>query len=246
MAGDRLLRILDELRRPGPAGTESSRLCAVCAGVSAMTGAGIMLMSDDIPFGSVCTSDGVAALIEELQFTLGEGPGVDAYLEDRPVLEPDLADPGTARWLAFSPPVVAAGARAAFAFPLQVGSVRLGSLNLYSDRPGSLSDDQHADALVLAGVAARGVLTMQANGPLGLLAAEVEAGADFRLVVHQAAGMVAVQLEVSIRDALVRLRSYAFTSARPVSQVADDVVLRRLRFDDGDGSRSEQATRLCS
>ncbi len=236
MAGERLGRILRELRRAGAVGSESSRLCAVCARVSAMTGAGIMLMSEDVPFGSVCTTDGVAALIEELQFTLGEGPGVDAYLQDRPVLEPDLADPGTARWLAFSPPVVAAGARAAFSFPLQVGSVRLGSLNFYRDRPGSLSDDQHADALVLAGVAARGVLTMQANGPPGALAIELEEGADFRLVVHQAAGMVAAQLDVSVREALVRLRSFAFTSDRPVSEVAADVVLHRVHLDDGDGS----------
>jgi hypothetical protein len=234
MAGERITRILQELRSAGEAGGETGRLCGVCAAVASMSGAGIMLMSDEVPFGSVCTSDHVAALIEDLQFTLGEGPGVDAYRQDRPVLEPDLAEPANARWLAFSPPVVAAGARAAFAFPLQVGSVRLGALNFYSDRPGPLTDDQHADALVLAGVAARGVLTMQANGPPGSLAGELESGADFRLVVHQAAGMVAVQLDVSVRVALVRLRSHAFTNDRPISEVAEDIVLRRLRFDNRD------------
>lgn len=233
MAGERLTRILEELRAADNTCGATARLCTACAAVSALTGAGIMLMWDDGPFGSVCTSNDVAGVIEDLQFTLGEGPGVDACVQDRPVVEPDLADPARIRWSAFAPPAVAAGARAAFAFPLQVGAARLGSLNFYRDQPGSLTDDQHADALVLAGVAARGILTMQADGPPGALAAELETGADFRLIVHQAAGMVAAQLDVSVREALVRLRSRAFTSDRPISDVAEDVVLRRLRFDDG-------------
>jgi hypothetical protein len=203
----------------------------VCADVAAMSGAGIMLMSGDEPRGSVCTTNEVSALIEELQYTLGEGPCVDAYNSDRPVLEPDLADPGTPRWVAFTPPAVEAGARAVFGFPLQVGAVRLGALNLYRDRPGPLSEEQYADALVLADVAARAVLAMQAQAPPGMLGAELEEGANFRLVVHQASGMVAVQLRVSVGEALVRLRAYAFGSGRLLTKVAEEVVGRQLRFD---------------
>ena len=81
--------------------------------------------------------------MEQLQFELGEGPCIDACHEDRPVLEPDLAAPATPRWLAF-----AAGVRAIFGFPLQIGAVRLGALNLYCDRPAALSDEQHAAGLV--------------------------------------------------------------------------------------------------
>ena len=115
------------------------------------------------------------------------------------MLEPDLADPGARRWIAFSIPALAAGVRAVFGFPLQVGAVRLGALNLYRDQPGPLSDDQHADALVMADVSAAAVLMMQANAPPGKLAVELESGSDFRYVVHQASGMVAVQLDVSNR-----------------------------------------------
>ena len=143
----------------------------------------------------MCTTNEVSALIEQLQYELGEGPCVDAYHQDRPVLEPDLADPGTPRWLAFTGPAIEAGVRAVFGFPLQVGAVRLGALNLYCDRPGPLTDEQHADALVMADVAAQAVLVLQANAPPGKLAAELEAGADFQYVVHQASGMVAAQLE---------------------------------------------------
>ena len=169
-----------------------------------MTGAGIMLMSGDFPHGSLCTTDEVSDLIERLQYDLGEGPCVDAYQLGRPVLEPDLADPAAPRWLAFTGPAVAAGARAVFGFPLHVGAVRLGALNLYRDRPGSLDDRQHADSLMMSEVAAEAVLLLQADAPAGLVAAELEAGADFGLVVHQAAGMVSVQLGVTVGQALVR------------------------------------------
>jgi hypothetical protein len=238
MAGDRLLRILAQLSSGGVTEPEVARLCEVCADVSAMSGAGIMLMAGHEQQGAVCSSNEVSDLIEELQYTLGEGPCVDAYHQDRPVLEPDLADPITPRWLAFTPPAVEAGARAIFGFPLQVGAVRLGALNLYRNQPGPLSDEQHADSLVLAGVAAQTVLAMQAQAPLGALAAELEKGANFRFVVHQASGMVAVQLGVSVGEALVRLRAYAFGNDRLLAEVAEQVVGRRLRFDD-DRSGSE-------
>jgi GAF domain-containing protein len=201
-----------------------------------MSGAGIMLMSGDLPHGSVCTTNKVSALIEELQYALGEGPCVDAYHEDRPVLEPDLADPDTPRWLAFAGPALDAGVRAVFGFPLRVGAVHLGALNLYRDRPGPLTDHQHADALVMADVAAQAVLVLQANAPPGKLAAALDASGDFHYVVHQAAGMVAAQLHVSVAHAVIRLRAYAFGNNRPLTEVAQDVVARTLRFDtDTDG-----------
>ncbi len=232
MAGDRRLRILTRLAGGTSSKGETKRLCDVCAEATGMSGAAITLMSGDVARGSVCTTNTVSALIEELQYALGEGPCVDAYSQDRPVLEPDLAHPARPRWLAFTAAAVETGVRAVFGFPLHVGAVRLGALNLYRDQPGPLSDDQHGDALVIADVAAQAVLVLQANAPPGRLAAELEAGADFHYVVHQASGMVAAQLEVSVAQALIRMRAYAFANARPLAAVADDVVGRTLRFDD--------------
>ncbi|HET9772360.1 MAG TPA: GAF and ANTAR domain-containing protein [Acidimicrobiia bacterium] len=231
MPADRLLRILARLSA-GSTTLEPARLCEVCADVALMTGAGIMLMTGDVQQGSVCSSNPVSSLIEELQFTLGEGPCVDAHQENRPVSEPHLAESGATRWLAFTPPAVAAGARAVFGFPLQVGGARLGALNFYRDEPGPMTDEQHADSLVLADVAAQALLTMQAHASPGALGAELEEGANFRFVVHQASGMVAVQLGVSVGEALVRLRAYAFGNDRLLAEVAEAVVARKLRFDD--------------
>lgn len=231
MPGERRLRILSSLAS-GPSELETKRLCQVCAEVTLMSGAGIMLMAGDVPRGSVCTTNSVSSLIEELQFTLGEGPCVDAFNQDRPVLEPDLTHPIIPRWLPFVGPVVAAGARAIFGFPLHVGAARLGALNLYRDQPGALSDDQYADALVMADIAAQAVLILQAEAPPGKLAAALEAGADFHYAVHQATGMIAAQLEVSVAQAMIRLRAFSFGSDRPIADVAHDVVARKLRFEE--------------
>ena len=237
MEGERRIRILDLLGVGDGPGPETKRLCEVCAEATGTTGAGIMLMSGDVPQGSVCTTDDVSDLIEQLQYDLGEGPCVDAYQKDRPVLEPDLARPRTPRWPAFSGPAVEAGARAVFGFPLHVGAVRLGALNLYCEEPGPLTDDQHADALVMADIVAQAVLVLQAEAPPGQLAAELEAGSDFHYVVHQAAGMVAVQLGTTVAQALIRLRAHAFGNDRKLADVAADVVARKLRFDAESGEK---------
>jgi hypothetical protein len=229
MPGDRLRRVLAELS-DGESMWPAARLCAVGPLITGMKGAGVMLMSDDLPRGSLCSSDEVSQLIEELQYTLGEGPCVDAYQRDTIVSEPDLADPQTRRWFAFTPPVLQAGVRAVFGFPLRVGTVRLGALDLYRDRPGELSSDQHADALVLAEVTARWVLDAQAGAPSGVVAEQLEAGADFHFAVHNAAGIVSVQEGISVTDALIRLRAFAYSHDRLLDDVAQDVIARRLRL----------------
>ena len=230
MAGDRLGRILAALADAGAESWSAASLCAVCPDIVGVDGAGVMLMSGDIPSGSLCTTDAVSQLIEELQYTLGEGPCVDAYQKDQVVAEPDLAEAVTGRWLAFTPPALAAGVRAVFGYPLRVGSVRLGALNLYRGRASSLTDDQHADALVVADVAARWVLEAQAGAPSDTVAAELEIGADFHFAVHNAAGMISAQLGISVTEALIRLRAFAFGNDRLLADVARDVIARTLRL----------------
>jgi hypothetical protein len=189
-----------------------------------------MLMAGNLPRGSLCSTDERSNLIEDLQFTLGEGPCVDAHRQDRVVAEPDLADPVTRRWLAFSPPVLDGGVRAVFGFPLAIGRARLGALNLYRDSAGPLTADQHADALVMAEVVARWVLEAQAGAPFGTVAEELEVSADFHFSVHNAAGILSVQEGISVIEALIRLRAYAFSNDRPVNDVAWDVIARTLRL----------------
>src|SRR5260370_24217592 len=121
MAGDRLRRVLAALSAGGDAWS-SARLCGGCPGIVGVNGAGVMLMSGDIPQGSLCTTDDVSQLIEELQYTLGEGPCVDAYLQDRVGAEPDLAGPVARRWPGLTPPSVQAGGRGGVGVPPAAGA----------------------------------------------------------------------------------------------------------------------------
>ena len=126
---------------------------------------------------------------------------------------------------------LAAGVRGAFGFPMFVGSVCIGALNLYQERAGPLSEDQFADALAVAHVAGRMVLEWQSVAGEGSLARQLEHLPANRAVVHQASGMVSVQAAVTVEDALALLRAYAFAHNRPINEVAADVVGGSLRFE---------------
>ena len=224
-----MVRILSLVVESGGSSTTPGPLCQVAADLVQVTGAGVMILADDTPQASLCTTDSVSTLIEELQYTFGEGPCIDAHRTGTVVAEPNLASPSRLRWPAFTPEVLGAGVRAIFGFPVRIGAARVGALNLYRDETGPLSDDQHADALVVADVIARNLLTLQAGVPGGSVPVQLDT--DFQSAVHQAAGMVSVQLGVSVGEALVRLRAHAFGTNRPLTEVAHQVIDRLLHFD---------------
>lgn len=138
MPTERRARLLGLLVTVG--GSGGRRLCEVAAQVTSTSGAGIMLLAEGRPQASLCATDTVSAAIEEAQFALGEGPCIDAYRQGVPISEADLVATGPSRWVAFTTRAVDMGARAVFGFPMRVGSVPVGALNLYRDRPGALGD----------------------------------------------------------------------------------------------------------
>ena len=215
-----------------PGGTASmvDRVCGAAGTLLSLSGAGISLMADGELRGTAGVSEAGIEAVQELQLTLGEGPCVDAWRDMEPVLEADLADPVQVRWPAFAHAGVQAGVRAVFAFPLQLGAVSLGVLALYRDRPATLRDEELALGLVLAEVATQTILGLQAGAPAEelhvLLADEPAHWAE----IHQATGIVSAQLEVSLDEAFVRMRAFAFANDRPLREVAEDIVARRLRL----------------
>lgn len=204
-------------------------LCEIVRTATGMAGASIMLSSNGLSVCSVSSGE-VGGMMEDLQYTLGEGPSLDADRLGRPVLEPDLAEPVAPRWPAFAGSALDADVRAVFAFPLRSPLTSLGALGLYARRPGPLRDDQHAAALMVAAITARSVL--RAPWQLMNLEEVAEGGWDFRPVVHQATGMVAAQLGIALGEASVLLRAHAMGIDRPIIDVARDVVVRRLRLGD--------------
>src|SRR5687767_1840283 len=134
--------------RDGPGSWD--KVCVACAEVPSLTGAGIILSAGGEIRTSLGKSDPVEGIIEEAQFTLGEGPCIDAARQAAPVHEPDLAGAGLLRWPIFSPRVIAAGVAAVFAMPLQVGTTHLGAMNYYQTQPGALTHQQITQVLAIS------------------------------------------------------------------------------------------------
>jgi hypothetical protein len=192
---------------------------------------GLVLRTGIGPAITVAVTGGPVALVEELQFTLGEGPSVDAVRTGRPVLQPDLARTGPARWPAFCAGAVEEGIAAVFALPLLIGRVRLGSLDLCRDHSGGLADAEFAEALSFADVATTVLLHLQTEGPGGPVAL-----LEDRAEVHQATGIISVQAGVGLVQALALLRARAYAAELPVTAVAQDVLSGAVTFSgDGEG-----------
>ena len=69
-----------------------------------------------------------------------------------------------------------------------------------------------------------------AGVPFGTVAEELEVSADLHFVVHNAAGITSVQAGLSVTEALIQLRAYAFSHDRPVEDVARALVARTLQL----------------
>jgi GAF domain/ANTAR domain len=221
-------------------GSESlpERLCAACAEALPITGVGLGFMNDGGPIGTIAATDGPARRMEDLQLVMGEGPCLEASQSGRPVLQPDLGATAPARWPLFGPAVLRAGIAAIFAFPLQVGAIRLGVLDLYRDSPGMLSARQLNEALAYADAATEIILFLQGEMPGGRLHPELSEAFAYNPVVHQATGMISAQAGVGIGEALLLLRARAYASERKLTEIAQDVTDRRLRWD-ADGEQEE-------
>lgn len=230
MNPNRLAEILAALPAGPEATWSASRLCELSREVVGVDGAGVMLISGDLPVGTLWTTDEISDRIEQFQFAFGEGPGVDAYRDGGVVGEPDLAEPGVNRWPVFTPAALAAGAGAVFGFPLTVGAARFGVLDFYRQVTGPLSDSQYVRALGMARLIAYWMLQVQSTAPAGQLAPALARDLDLHAVVHNAAGAVSFQLAVSGTEALLRLRAYAFAHDRALHEVAEEIVARRLQL----------------
>jgi hypothetical protein len=176
-------------------------------------------------------SDPLSTRVEELQVTTGEGLVAEVVAGGGPVLIGDLDSPQSlARWPGFAPAAVARGARAVFAFPLRVGAIGVGVLTWYHSRPRSLRGEQLAECLLFTEVALQLVLAEQAGWPASEVHPSLDGMAINRAEVHQATGMISVQLGVSVVEAFTRLRARAFAEGRSLSELAAEVVARRVRF----------------
>lgn len=189
----------------------------------------------------VFASDAEVVGIEDMQFTLGDGPVIEAYRDNRPVMVPDLPHEALSRWPMFGEASARnVGYAGVFAFPLLVGDARpIGAMGLYRREAGALDHSAVADAQVIASAVALAVVRTpevaddlrdpeQHGEPDGGLTR----WSGSEQVVYQAVGMVVAQLRLHPYEALARLRAHAFADDTTLDEVALAVIERRLRLED--------------
>ncbi|MDJ0342314.1 GAF and ANTAR domain-containing protein [Streptomyces sp. H10-C2] len=223
MISDRMADVLRGLR------SVDGVLAAECAELLGADGVAVSLVVEGGVTELVWCSSGVSSGFEELQFTLGEGPGPDALRSGVMVLEPDLPAVRSDRWPALLPAADLLPVRAVFCFPLGAGAIRVGVLTVLRSVARPLSEQEMADALVLSTALTMRFLGGSSRRLDSWLRAE-SPGVLRRAVVHQATGMISVQLAVPLEEALLRLRAFAYRQDRSIGEAAEDVVARRLRF----------------
>jgi hypothetical protein len=150
----------------------------------------------------------------------------------------DLADAEENRWPAYGPAMLDFRIRAVYAVPIVAAGEYVGSLNLFREHPGGFPT-KHVAGVVLAAELAGIPL-------LDLLDADLQAAVDdpcsdawaelnaiSRAEVGQATGMLVAQLDVEPAEALVRLRAHAYATGRTATDVARDIIDRKLILEGG-------------
>ena len=208
-----------------------SRLFEPFLGVLPVDGVSISTFGDFLPDETISASDAQSMRLDELQFDLGEGPSWDALETGAPVFEPNIRERPNRVWPAFSEAIIADDLGALFAFPLSLGPLRIGAIDLYTSRPSHLSDLNIQHTAALATVVSRLVLARAIRLSQSDIQGETDTRKQFsRREVHQATGMVLAQLGISALDARLIIQGHAFAVGRSVQEIAEEIIDRRLTF----------------
>jgi len=201
---------------------ELQRICRAAVSGLGLLGAAVHVMPQSGVSGIGASSDAHAAILAELLTTTGEGPGADAFSMRRPVLVPDLLA-SSGRWPGYVEAAARAGLGAVWSLPLHLGAVSLGILDLYDVDARSLSAEDLGVAVQLSRLAVEPLLDGRSGGHGGSVDAGLAAVEHFA-EVHQAQGMVMVDLKVELAEALVRMRAHAFANEMTLVELARAIV----------------------
>ena len=220
----------------GRRGVEAAdRLCEACVSVFDIDAAAISLVFAGATSGTLGASSDPARTYDELQFTFGEGPCLDSIARRAPILVTDLAAPEARRWPAYGPAMLHHDVRAIFAIPVVLAGEYVGALDMFRAQPGRLEGEQLANAIVAAELAGIPLLDLM-DGDLQAAVNDPDSNAWAELTalsrneVSQATGMLVAQLDVDPAEALVRLRARAYATGRSATDLARDIIDRKIRL----------------
>ena len=196
--------------------------------------AGVMLADSRGGLRLIASSDERMRLLELFELQGAQGPCLDAFSSGRPV-QAGAAD-GRARWPVFAPEASDAGFQMMCAVPLRVRTDVIGALNLFRSTDEPFTGGEMEIAQAMAEMAAIGLIQERALRERSLLAEQLQGALNSRVIIEQAKGMLAEYLTLNVDDVFKLLRNYARDHNRKLSEVASDIVSRKI-------SRAELATR---
>jgi GAF domain-containing protein len=198
------------------------RLCSDTVTLLPVDAAGLMLSDQRGALRVVSSSTEQAHLVELFQLQANEGPCLDCVSTSRQVVSADLDL--ESRWPRFVAHARQAGYRAVHALPLRLRSETIGGLNLFGSAPGELSAHALRVGQALADVATIGILQERAVRRHEVLAEQLQAALNSRVIIEQAKGMLAERGRIDLAQAFALLRAHARSHQLRLSDLARDVV----------------------
>jgi GAF domain-containing protein len=188
--------------------------------------AGILLVDRTGHLRVVAASSEKIELLELFQLQNEQGPCLDCFRSGQVVADSDLAHSIT--WPLFAAESLAVGLPSVCAVPLRLRSVILGGLNLFMSRPVPLSAADLNLAQALGDVASIAIIQEQAARDAAVRENHLQHALESRIVIEQAKGMLAEHGGIDMQAAFQALRSFARTTNRGLTEVAESVTTGTL------------------
>lgn len=180
--------------------------------------AGILLIGKDSTYESLATTSDLPNKLDELQVTFGEGPCMQAALDDIVVRTDDFRN--EPRWPKYSPAALEHGVRSGLSFKLYTANRTAGALNLFSFHPNVWTARAETTGLVLAAHAAAAILASRQSE-------ELESAVASRDRIGQAKGIIMERFKVDDVQAFALLRKLSQDSNTKLADIAEQVINTR-------------------
>ncbi|MFE9192946.1 ANTAR domain-containing protein [Micromonospora sp. NPDC007208] len=193
------------------------------ASIPGVTEASVTVVRGTDAHTPACTG-GLALTLDESQYTLGEGPCLQAA---RATSIESVSDMATeSRWPSWTAGAVRAGARSSLSIGLPAHASGGGALNLYASDPHVFDADAVALAQAFASYATLAMANDHLNDVQVTLSQHVVAAMAGEAVIEQAKGIIMGERRCTPDQAFAGLTTMAHDTNRSIREVAQAMVER--------------------
>ncbi|MBF4766180.1 GAF and ANTAR domain-containing protein [Nocardioides agariphilus] len=197
------------------------------AAISGAEAVGLVLADHRGALRFMAASNESGKALELFQLQNHEGPCLDCYRLQHPVVNADLRQ-AQERWPQFAPRAIAAGFLSVHAFPMRLRNEVIGALNLFGTEDNRFEPDDVRVVQALADVATISILQDRAVADAEQLSAQLQVALNSRIVIEQAKGALAQQRGCTVDQAFEMLRTEARSTRRRLVEVADDFLAQPM------------------